>query len=143
MSILPCFLFPPLHLHLVFLLNQFLYISFSSPFSLSSSIPHALISCYSLTLSSPLSPLQYFILLFSIIPTTPVITEITTLLYLTIPLTFSLCPPPLLISRHRHRPLAAFLVFIIPIITLIISLTAPTVLYLYVLDVLNSIKAVC
>eukprot|EP00064_Thunnus_orientalis_P004251 superscaffoldBa00000383_g4262 len=74
---------------------------------------------------------MYFILPFSIIPTTPVITEITTLLYLTIPLTFSFRPPPLFISRHRHRPLAAFLVFIIPIITLIISLTVPAEQYLY------------
>ncbi len=63
--------------------------------------------------------------------------------YITIPLTFSVCPPRLLISCHCHRPLAARRVFIILIITLIISPAVPKVQYLYVLDVLYSIKAVC
>lgn len=45
--------------------------------------------------------------------------------------------------RHRYRPLAVFRVFIILIITLIISPTVPEVQYLYVSDVLYSIKAVC
>lgn len=43
------------------------------------SIYHALVSCYSLTLSPPLPPLRYFILPFSIITSTPAIIEITTL----------------------------------------------------------------
>lgn len=75
-------LLPPLHLHhhhLSFPTQPFLYISPSSLFALSSSIYCALVSCYSLTLSSPLPPLQHFILLLSIITSTPAITEITTL----------------------------------------------------------------
>lgn len=73
---------PPLHLHhhhLSFPTQPFLYISLSSLFALSSSIYCALVSCFSLTLSSPLPPLQYFILVLSIITSTPSITEITTL----------------------------------------------------------------
>lgn len=74
---------PPLHLHnnhYSFSNQPFLYI-FSPPlFSWSSSIYHALVSCYSLTLSSPLLPLQHLILLFSITTSTPAITEITALL---------------------------------------------------------------
>lgn len=68
------------HGHLSFSTVLHLHISSSSSSSLPSSIHHTLVSCYSLTLSSPLPPLQYFILLFSIITSTPAITEITTLL---------------------------------------------------------------
>lgn len=41
--------------------------------------------------------------------------------YYTIPLTFSPRPPHLLSSRHRHRPLATFPIFIVLLIPLIIS----------------------
>lgn len=92
-------------------------------FSSSSSIYHALVSCYSLTLSSPLPPLQYFILPLSNGISTPALKK------------------PRLHSSYissssspitSHRPLAAILVFIILIINLIISPTVPEVQYLYV-----------
>lgn len=136
---------PPLHLHhhhLSFPTQPFLYIS---P-SLSSLCHHQSTVPWSRVFPSPyhLLFLHYSTSSSSSLSTTsiPAITEITTLhSYITIPLTFSL---RLLISRHCHRPLALHSpVFIILIITLIISPTVPEAQYLYVLDVLYSINAVC
>lgn len=76
-------------------------------------------------------------------PPPPAITEITTPLSFLLNHTSYIFPSSsrLLISCQRHRPLAAFLVFIILIISLIISPTGPEAQYLYVLDALYSIKS--
>ena len=131
------FTFPPLHLHheeLSFSPQAFL---FHSIFIVNLPWSYVIPSPYYFFHHS------FFILPFPIITFTPAITEITfrlhSTLLISIPLKFSFCPPRLFISRHRRQPLAAFLI----ILTLIISLKVPAVHYLYVLDVLYPIKAVC
>ena len=122
---------------------------------------HHFLLQHSFTFSRPLSPLCHH---QSAVPRSHVIPSPYHLLFLhySTSSSSSLSSPPLLPSqksllpfllhflhvcrRRRHRPLAVFLVFTLLIITLITPLpirTVPEALYLYVLDVLYSIKAVC
>lgn len=131
-----CFTFSPLHhLHLHFS-QPFLNTSFSSPASFPSLIYQTLISCHSLNLSPPLLPLKCFILLYHHIHFC-FHKNHRSHSFSTIRLTFSLRPPISSFPVTAIDP--TFFVFI----TAVISLTNPVAQYLYVQNVLYSIRAIC
>lgn len=115
----PCFIFlPPLqvqHHHLSFSTPTFLYIcSFFS----SSLGPYQPTMHWSHVIPSPYHLLTVH---YSTLSPPPQKSLLRSHSYYTIPLTFSPRPPHLLSSRHRHRPLATFPIFIVLLIPLIIS----------------------